>query len=297
MPRTVESGAFLISGLFSVRCVMPARPGMSVSVRGPWRGSLGAGGRGVELSGGSRIRSCRAGGVGAPRMPSCDLAPSAGAARSQKGVRRGVRGGGPAGTPAAAGVRGRRPRRRRRMRSRRRAAAPRARGGCATSSPRMSSVSGRAGGTQTGVGWNRTGLVYDSDGMDCQGYREVLSARLDGEAGDDERAAAEDHLAGCASCRAFADGADRLGRLARVGPADPLPDLTDRVLAALGVSAPAPAPPLPAVPRLSCLDGGCCSGAAGRAPVGVVPSACGCASTCGCGCQQGAPCRCAVRAA
>ena len=161
----------------------------------------------------------------------------------------------------------------------------------------MSSVSGRAGGTQTGVGWNRTGLVYDSDGMDCQGYREVLSARLDGEAGDDERAAAEDHLAGCASCRAFADGADRLGRLARVGPADSVPDLTDRVLAALGVSAPAPAPPLPAVPRLSCLDGGCCSGSAGRAPVGAATSACGCASTCGCGCQQGAPCRCAVRVA
>ncbi|OLM32665.1 hypothetical protein Ae717Ps2_3560c [Pseudonocardia sp. Ae717_Ps2] len=139
--------------------------------------------------------------------------------------------------------------------------------------------------------------MYDSDGMDCQGYREVLSARLDGEAADDERAMAEDHLAGCASCRAFTDGADRLGRLARVGPAEPVPDLTDRVLAALGVAVPAPAPPPAAVPRLSCLDGGCCGGSAAPAPVGAATSACGCASTCGCGCQQGAPCRCAVRAA
>ncbi|OJG05263.1 hypothetical protein BG618_03578 [Pseudonocardia autotrophica] len=94
VPRTVESGAFLISGLFSVRCVMPARPGMSVSVCGPWRGSLGAGGRGRgALSWESHpVLSCRW--VGAPGMPSCDLAPSAGAARSQKGVRRGLRGGG-----------------------------------------------------------------------------------------------------------------------------------------------------------------------------------------------------------
>ena len=38
------------------------------------------------------VLSCRW--VGAPGMPSCDLAPSAGAARSQKGVRRGLRGGG-----------------------------------------------------------------------------------------------------------------------------------------------------------------------------------------------------------
>ena len=92
VPRTVESGAFLISGLFSVRCVMPARPGMSVSVLGPWRGSLGAGGRGrgALLWESHPVLSCRW--VGAPGMPSCDLAPSAGAARSQQRVRRGAPG-------------------------------------------------------------------------------------------------------------------------------------------------------------------------------------------------------------
>ncbi|MBN9794032.1 hypothetical protein DMP17_36425 [Pseudonocardia sp. TMWB2A] len=203
--------------------------------------------------------------AGAPRMLSCDLADPAEGARSQERVRRRA--------PWRVCARG-----------------------PGTVGPARQAL-GRADGTRTGVGWNQTGLVYDSDGMDCQGYREVLSACLDGEAGDDERAAAEDHLAGCASCRAFADGADRLGRLARVGPADPVPDLADRVLAALGVAAPAPAPPLPSVPRLSCLDGGCCSGSAGPAPMSAATSACGCASTCGCGCQQGAPCRCAVRAA
>ncbi|OJG04124.1 hypothetical protein BG618_05119 [Pseudonocardia autotrophica] len=92
VPRTVESGAFLISGLFSVRCVMPARPGISVSVLVPGAGPSGPVVGAVELSRGSRIRSCRAGGVGAPRMPSCDLAPSAGAARSQERVRRGAPG-------------------------------------------------------------------------------------------------------------------------------------------------------------------------------------------------------------
>ncbi len=254
--------------LFRSAALCRSGSGIGASVPGPWHGSSGAGGRGVcSLVESHPVPHHRW--AGAPRTLSWDLAPSAGAARSQERVRRAVPGacerpwtwdGRP--RPTGLGARGR-----------------------------------NTDGTRTGVGWNQTGLVYDSDGMDCQGYREVLSACLDGEAGDDERAAAEDHLAGCASCRAFADGADRLGRLARVGPADPVPDLADRVLAALGVAAPAPAPPLPSVPRLSCLDGGCCSGSAGPAPMSAATSACGCASTCGCGCQQGAPCRCAVRAA
>ncbi|MEJ8279961.1 zf-HC2 domain-containing protein [Pseudonocardia spirodelae] len=133
--------------------------------------------------------------------------------------------------------------------------------------------------------------------MDCQLYREVLSADLDGEAAAGERAAAAEHLAGCASCRAFRDGAARLGRPSRVGPADPLPDLTDAVLAALGVTAPEPEPVSTAVPVLSCLSGGCCGDEPAATGADAPRTACGCLQTCGCGCQQGAPCRCAVRAA
>jgi Putative zinc-finger len=51
--------------------------------------------------------------------------------------------------------------------------------------------------------------------MDCAQYREVLSARLDGEETAAEREAIDAHLTVCAACRRFADDAARITMLAR----------------------------------------------------------------------------------
>lgn len=67
----------------------------------------------------------------------------------------------------------------------------------------------------------------------CQPYREALSARADGEVAPVGRAALAEHLAGCATCTAFAAATDDLDRRVRVTPAEPVPDLTASVLAAV----------------------------------------------------------------
>lgn len=63
----------------------------------------------------------------------------------------------------------------------------------------------------------------------------MLSAQLDGEEDPAERAAAEEHLAGCAACRSWFEQAAMVNRLTRT--AVPVPDLGDRILASL------PSPP------------------------------------------------------
>ncbi|NES13563.1 MULTISPECIES: zf-HC2 domain-containing protein [Micromonospora] len=68
--------------------------------------------------------------------------------------------------------------------------------------------------------------------MACEQWREILSAQLDGEATRSEAAAAEEHLAGCAGCRAWHEAAVALTRRARTHPVPELPDLVDVVLAA-----------------------------------------------------------------
>jgi predicted anti-sigma-YlaC factor YlaD len=71
--------------------------------------------------------------------------------------------------------------------------------------------------------------------MRCDRCRELVSARLDGEAGDTgdvPEGAVDAHLAGCPDCRAFADRAAMVTRLARTGPAETGPDLTDAVVTA-----------------------------------------------------------------
>jgi anti-sigma factor RsiW len=138
--------------------------------------------------------------------------------------------------------------------------------------------------------------VYDSEGMDCQQCREVVSAALDGEAAPEERAAADVHLGGCPACRTYAAGADRVTRLTRVRPAEEVPDVAAAVLSALGVDHPGAVAVPPARPELTCLAGGCC-GADTDVVAGVARSACGCLASCGCGCQDGAPCRCGTKAA
>ena len=66
----------------------------------------------------------------------------------------------------------------------------------------------------------------------CDDVRELLSARLDGEAPAWLPAEIDAHLRGCAGCRAFDRGAAAFHRAVRVRPAEPVPDLTERILAA-----------------------------------------------------------------
>jgi predicted anti-sigma-YlaC factor YlaD len=68
--------------------------------------------------------------------------------------------------------------------------------------------------------------------MRCDQSRDLVSARLDGEATADELGALDRHLASCPSCREFAAAATRLDRATRLTPADAVPDLTASVMAA-----------------------------------------------------------------
>ncbi|MGW5671248.1 zf-HC2 domain-containing protein [Micromonospora sp. NPDC003776] len=74
--------------------------------------------------------------------------------------------------------------------------------------------------------------------MACEQWREILSAQLDGEATRSESAAAEEHLAGCAGCRAWREAAVAVSRRARTQALPQLPDLVDVVLAAAPVRRP-----------------------------------------------------------
>lgn len=79
--------------------------------------------------------------------------------------------------------------------------------------------------------------------MRCEDCRDAISARMDGEDAGVAPGAVDDHLAGCAGCRAFADRAAHVTRLARLRPAEDLPDVLPGVLAALDAGESRPAPP------------------------------------------------------
>ena len=68
--------------------------------------------------------------------------------------------------------------------------------------------------------------------MRCDQSRDLLSARLDGEATADELAVLDRHLASCVACSDFADALVGLDRTSRLIPAEPVPDLTAVVMAA-----------------------------------------------------------------
>jgi predicted anti-sigma-YlaC factor YlaD len=70
--------------------------------------------------------------------------------------------------------------------------------------------------------------------MECERYRNALSAGLDGEETGVEPAVLERHLAGCPACRLWANEVATLTRAVRVSSADPIPDLTSAILAAIG---------------------------------------------------------------
>lgn len=76
--------------------------------------------------------------------------------------------------------------------------------------------------------------------MRCQPCRDALSARLDGEEPGVPDHLVDQHLDGCAECRAFASGSQLLRRRLAVRPADPVPDLSGRILAADEARRPAP---------------------------------------------------------
>ncbi|MGK5739362.1 zf-HC2 domain-containing protein [Micromonospora sp. URMC 103] len=69
--------------------------------------------------------------------------------------------------------------------------------------------------------------------MECEHWREVLSAQLDGEETRAERDGADAHLTTCADCRRWLDGAAAVTRRARLSVAAPPADLTAAILAAV----------------------------------------------------------------
>ncbi len=80
--------------------------------------------------------------------------------------------------------------------------------------------------------WNRTRAVTDYYNVDCEEYREALSARLDDEEGpDDARHPADRHLEHCADCADWYDDAALITRRTRTTAAVSWPDVADAVLA------------------------------------------------------------------
>lgn len=75
--------------------------------------------------------------------------------------------------------------------------------------------------------------MTDHDGMRCDQWREVLSARLDGEETPEERDGVDAHLATCPECSEWWDTAGDITRLARTSPASLIPPVPDTVLDAV----------------------------------------------------------------
>jgi predicted anti-sigma-YlaC factor YlaD len=66
--------------------------------------------------------------------------------------------------------------------------------------------------------------------MECEPYREALSARLDGEAPGLPEEALDRHLQTCAACTAWAEELSVLHRAVRVREAEPVPDLSAAIV-------------------------------------------------------------------
>ena len=78
--------------------------------------------------------------------------------------------------------------------------------------------------------------------MECQRYREQLSARMDGEDTDVLDRQLDAHLAACPECRSWADAAVAVNRRLRVQRVRELPDLSGRILRAALAGTPARVP-------------------------------------------------------
>lgn len=69
--------------------------------------------------------------------------------------------------------------------------------------------------------------------MGCEQWREILSARLDGEATPDEERAADRHLDTCVPCQGWLEQVTTVTRRARTQVVSQLPDLTGAILSAV----------------------------------------------------------------
>jgi len=75
-------------------------------------------------------------------------------------------------------------------------------------------------------------VASDYGDVGCEGFREALSARLDGEQEPVEPAVVDAHLADCADCRRWFEQAALVTRLIRTAPAPPAVDVTEAVVGA-----------------------------------------------------------------
>lgn len=85
------------------------------------------------------------------------------------------------------------------------------------------------------MGWNQNVALDDHLGMDCDSARTLISARIDGEASGDERASIDEHVAGCADCRAWELSAHDLRRTMVLRQEVPPAHLADSIVARLAV--------------------------------------------------------------
>jgi predicted anti-sigma-YlaC factor YlaD len=88
--------------------------------------------------------------------------------------------------------------------------------------------------------------------MDCERFRDAISARIDGEEPGVDAAMLERHLRFCFSCRQWESDATALSRTVRVRPAETVPDLSSLILAVIAQEPGAPRRPgrTPAMARL-----------------------------------------------
>jgi hypothetical protein len=82
------------------------------------------------------------------------------------------------------------------------------------------------------IRWNYIDPITDYLFVDCEDFREALSARLDGEEdADDARQPVDTHLEHCGDCAFWHDTAALVTRRARTTAAVVWPDVSDAVLA------------------------------------------------------------------
>lgn len=110
------------------------------------------------------------------------------------------------------------------------------------------------------IGWNCIGSITDYLFVDCEDFREALSARLDNEEDvGDARQPIDTHLAYCGDCAFWYDTAALISRRARTTAAVVWPDVSEAVLTRLPASGNRVRPlvrlALGAVGAFQCADG------------------------------------------
>src|SRR5579872_50306 len=70
----------------------------------------------------------------------------------------------------------------------------------------------------------------------CERIRDALSAQLDGEDPGMDAGIVDDHVAGCAACRAWLVAGAAVTRSVRVHEAEPVPDLSGPIMARIAAA-------------------------------------------------------------